>query len=54
MDRIGCIFRPVSQLEDNAKQSAIHVLQNLPKKTTSKLALKTPTLPEVEAADPVP
>ena len=42
----------VSQLEDNAKQSAIHVLKNLPKKTTSKLALKTPTLPEVKAVDP--
>ena len=42
----------VSQLEEKAKQSAIHVLQNLPKKTTSNLALKTPTLPKVKAADP--
>ena len=42
----------ISQLEENAKQSAIHVLQNLPQKTTSKLALKTPTLPEVKAPDP--
>ena len=42
----------ISQLEENAKQSAIHVLQNLPKQTTSRLALKTPTLPEVKAADP--
>ena len=42
----------ISQLEEKAKQSAIHVLENMPQKTTTNLALKTPTLPQVKPADP--
>ena len=42
----------VSDLSEEAKKSAIHVLENMPKKLISKAVALQPKLPTVPAADP--